>query len=521
MPPVGFPASQDPQAALDWTAANANHLVKAVSRELAQFPGCDEVLFLGISLKKWRFASEKTAEIRRESAITGFFERNRRAGSLSSADRITREAMRRLLREWLPFVGVKPGRFGPGSVAERRTHARRWEVLSPWLTRHYSEGHIWSRDDAVKGSELYLGMEGRDADHDTSRLCAVPKDWNKDRLITVEPSMRSFMQQAVRTTLIESVHAGPLRGSAMDLFADGQAIQRKLALRASYSREYSTLDLSDASDNITAEFISDVFPPWVVTLLDQCRSPYFTADGQGREALNIYAGMGNATTFVIETLLFAAYCRAIAWRHGLKRQVVSVFGDDIIVSSPLHRALVDMNDDFFRINPEKSFGPDDSLRESCGIYALNGHDVTPARINGFERSYAGLLGACEYVRQNCESNLAYRYRLGIGLAKVLLSKGLVRNWPFRIEGYPSISRWELPFDELPETRIHKDWQIREARVAIPSPLNYQVPTNFSWALQGALAGALSTRAGNTRLVFPSKGGWTAPRKRWCRVVSSD
>lgn len=531
--PSGFPASQEPTAVLDWTAANGTHLVKAVSQELAQFPGAEEALFLGLAFKKWRFSDPSSAQRRSEAAIEGFVERNARAYSLRSASPHTREQMRKLLKAWLPFQGVAPGRFGPGAVAEHCSHARRWEILSPWLEKGYKEfkGRLFRpRElDALVGpprprtscpdDELFRDIGGAYSDHSTSRLCAVPKDWNKDRLITVEPVIRSYHQQAARTSILEAVHAGPLRGSAMDPYSDGQMIQRELALRASESRLLSTIDLSDASDNITAEFVYDVFPSWVVTLLEQCRSNTFT-DGRKVFDLNIYAGMGNATTFLIETLLFTAYCRAVAWQNGLTSQTVSVFGDDIIVSSDLHRALLDMNDDFFRINTDKSFGPNDSLRESCGIYALNGKDVTPPRINGFADSFQGRLGLSEYVNRNMESNLPYRIRFGYGLASVVVDRKVMENWPFSVEGYPSVDFPDAPYDDLPELRMHKDYQYREARVAIPSPATYDVPPTFVWALQASLSRAICTRASDGRLIFPSRGRYKPPRKRWCRVVGS-
>lgn len=522
-----FGASRSIQGLLDWTAENGNFLVREVSTELASFPEAAETLFQAIAFKKWRYAAPETAIERRREALAGFVERNRLAGALPLPCKLTREKMRRLLARWLPFQGVACPRFGPGAVAERYSHARRWQILNEWF---YTPSYETMSD--VEGpsvrpnlwkSGLYLHADDSVlSKHGTARLCAVPKDWNKDRLITVEPALNAFLQQAVRLSILESVHSGPLRGSAMDLYADGQAIQRRLALQGSADGSLATLDLSNASDNITAELVFDVFPPWVCTLLEQCRTAAFD-DGNACHTMHIYAGMGNATTFVIETLLFTAYCQALAWRCGRKSPVVSVFGDDIVVNSELAADLLTYRDEFFKINEDKSFiGKQTKLRESCGIYALDGRDITPVRINGLLDNYQGRLGASELVDRLSRSTEPYQIRMWRALAEHL--EGKLENWEFHVEGYPSMSVPFLPFSPLPPMRRHTDYQVRQAQVVLPAPAKAEIRLTKGdlWALEGSLAGVLrSERRKNGDVVsFPLRGRWTKPRKRWLNVCPS-
>lgn len=514
-------ALQSIQGILTWTSENSTGLVRSVGSELSRFQEqAPLTLFQAVAWKKWRFADRKLARERKDRAIAGFLERNERAASIPLPSSHTIDKMRELLKRWLPDVGVSPGHFGPGSVAERCSHARRWEVLTPYLT-----DSVGSDTNSEKSDDLLLYQ---DDDilfaRDVCRLCAVPKDWNKDRLITVEPLARSFLQQAVRTTIYESIHAGPLRGSALDvLYTDGAQSQRELALRASATLEEGTIDLSDASDNITAELVDAVMPPWVSCLLSRTRSNA-CADGSSVHQLHIYAGMGNATTFVVESLVFAAYTSAISWRYGLRRWVTDVYGDDIIAPNAVCDALLDQNDAFFRINTAKSFyGTSTALRESCGIYALAGKDITPTRINGSASSYQGRCGLAEHIQTNWDSNVPYKVRYAAQLARCALNAGAVENHEKPIPGFPSISIAAFPYSEAHPIRWNPSLQRLETQVPVSEQMKATVTASgLKWALAAALTGYVHTLPGprgTTVIQFPIRDRYRPARKRWRELAS--
>jgi hypothetical protein len=159
-----------------------------------------------------------------------------------------------------------------------------------------------------------------------------------------------------------------------------QESQRKRALLASSSGVDCTLDLSAASDGIDWETVQAVFPDHLVRLLRWSRSTHFEYEGQ-REELNIYAGMGNATTFMVETLFFQAVITALCSQAGIPGSVTT-FGDDIVAPSALMGVIPPEGyGRHLRINADKSFWTG-SFRESCGIYAHKGVDVTPLLIRG-------------------------------------------------------------------------------------------------------------------------------------------
>jgi hypothetical protein len=115
----------------------------------------------------------------------------------------------------------------------------------------------------------------------------------------------------------------------------------------------------------------------------------------------MYATMGNATTFPVETLVFWALAHAvrlssdgIGYTNSLfpeweDRKAVSVFGDDCIVPTHLAPAYIEACEVVgFEINEAKSFyssGP--GFRESCGGDFLRGENVRPVTIGtpGSER----------------------------------------------------------------------------------------------------------------------------------------
>jgi hypothetical protein len=90
--------------------------------------------------------------------------------------------------------------------------------------------------------------------------------------------------------------------------------------------------------------------------------------------------MGNATTFPVQSLVFWAICVASLQRQGFHQPgAVFVFGDDIIIPSECAERVIDDLETFGLLcNRSKSFYKG-AFRESCGVDAFNGIDVTPVR----------------------------------------------------------------------------------------------------------------------------------------------
>lgn len=412
-------------------------------------------------MRKWAIAPADFTSARREAALDGFLERNDATGALggTSLPPMMVLKMRRLLERWLPKGAAEgKGRFGPGACAEHLSHAKRYTHLADW----------------VLSSDKWPSVPIGDSDMDlvTARLCAVPKQYDKDRLITVEPAYATFAQQAARETLLNSIHKGPLKGTCMDLgFTDGPTIQRRLALQASLNGINATIDLKDASDNISLADFEAVFPSWVQSLCLACRSTHVVRDGSEPRVMHMYAGMGNATTFVVETLFFSAYVVAFAENAHLPVNV-STFGDDIICNSKTARSLIEVGQcPCFRINADKSFLEDDALRESCGVFAFLGKDVTVPRFNGYTESESDKSGLATLCAQLSVDNLFY------GVAHAIAANGGLPNYERWVAGFPSVSIPSVPYAPLPKTRWNPHLCNREVKVPVFSCADCEYSTH--------------------------------------------
>lgn len=441
----------------------------------------------GYMLKKYRFGGNP--DERYEKAIRGFIARNSSL-SLPCQDPwlkgVIQKRMSRILQKVLPVVSDWTPGFGNGAVAEHIPWLARWERISTYPELHHG---------FLLPVTLGLSLHGGEA----VRLCAVPKDYAKDRLITVEPWLNTFVQHATRRLAYESIHAGPLRGTCMDaLHVDSERIQRALAVEGSRRNgPYATLDLSDASDSISLRDVETVFPSWLIGFLTACRTPHFDAgDGELRETL-MYAGMGNATTFVVQTLYFWAACVAIAELSGNRRSFVSVHGDDIIVDNRTC-SCIQATGAFqalgLKLNVAKSFWGDCSFRESCGIWALNGQDVTPSRFDGFDLgTFPGRIGFSDVIRRMLNSGCGMQLMLADRLVKA--ASHCMKIVPVDVPGSELVpdkrELWSDRYDRL-ETRLNKDIQVLEVKAEMPAPRTIKVPADRVGYLYGALLGKCVT-----------------------------
>lgn len=203
-----------------------------------------------------------------------------------------------------------------------------------------------------------------------SKVTTVPKDARCDRLIAIEPLLNMFYQKGIGGLMRKR-----LRMHGCDL--NDQTINQSLALIGSKTNSLATIDLSSASDSIARGLVEFLLPPDWLLFMNATRSNYTTlSSGDKRETvfLQKYSSMGNGFTFELESLIFLAICRAI---RSSRNSVVSVYGDDIIVSSDMAPKVIRILETCgFATNVEKTF-IDGPFRESCGKHYFLGHDVTP------------------------------------------------------------------------------------------------------------------------------------------------
>lgn len=325
-------------------------------------------------LKKFRYGCTATPE----EIAEGWIQRNAACAEPFRGPWWVIDGMRRLLAplEESFASSSSDGRFGDGHVYEGVPPFARWNYLAralPYSLRCPDDIRWWNSDN----SRL------------SARLQCVPKDMFKLRSITVEPTEATFLQHWTRERLLQAIRVIPRNSAIPDqAWGGGPERQRSRCLRASSNARLATIDLSDASDSVRWDVVSAVFPANVVAELERARSPYCEVDGT-RYRVHMFAGMGNATTFVVESLYFWALFTTVSrWLRDLTP--VSVFGDDIILSTrvarhPLFNEIVTSCG--IRVNMDKSGMSDvPGFREACGCAAYCGEKLPLLRIKGYDIS---------------------------------------------------------------------------------------------------------------------------------------
>lgn len=258
-----------------------------------------------------------------------------------------------------------------------------------------------------------------------SELLFVPKDSRGPRSICREYRKRLETQMAFfdwTTAELNRISNGAIN------FQD-QGVNRALAERGSVTRDYSTIDLKDASDRVSYEVVKTLFrnsPACRWFISGENRAAYVSIEGQ-HFLLRKLAGMGSGLTFPTMSLLISlTICREVANRTSERyehiRRNVYVYGDDIVVPRKWYRYALQALHKIGLVPNEKKCFHNSHFRESCGGDYFKGTNVGPTRLKlsnckprvVFDRGFKILLQGAYAVKQLYEH------------ATELYSKGLQR-----------------------------------------------------------------------------------------------
>lgn len=311
--------------------------------------------------------------------VQNFLSTDAEVGSYELPDALhVRRAIRALYGRVLASTdwSVVDGRHGPGAVAEKLDAVARWDFgpTNPEITEVFPDPY----------PQVYSFPLPECEGSPKGRLVAVPKTAVKPRLISIEPVGHQFIQQSIKDVLYRAFERIPM------VSLSSQEPNRVLAEIGSHSGDLATLDLSEASDRLSYDFVMDSFRdfPGFRRAIDACRTRVISVEGHGDVELKKFASMGSALTFPLQVMLFSSItCAAIALEEGgeFGRTVRSlaysgflrVYGDDIIVPAEHYRPVVAGLEAFgLKVNNLKSFSTG-LFRESCGADFYSGHDVTP------------------------------------------------------------------------------------------------------------------------------------------------
>jgi hypothetical protein len=240
-----------------------------------------------------------------------------------------------------------------------------------------------------------------------------------------------------------------------------QRFNQALAKEASHTQSHATIDLSSASDRLSLWVVERAFRrnPDMIRALHSCRTRWVvnTIDRKSPRfhRLRKFACMGSACTFPVQSYVFAMIAIAsllhsrgdVVSQRNIRRasQEVLVFGDDMIVPTDSADTLQGLLDYLgLKVNRNKTFVTG-RFRESCGVDAYDGHDVTPTYSNAIpDVSRPESIVSCVETHNNFFSR-GY-YHVADYVRKTVL-KVRKFNLPFKADGsgafgWSSFTPWD-------------------------------------------------------------------------------
>lgn len=344
------------------------------------------------------------------------------SGAIGVANVATIPGLLATIQRVADVVAVELGSFdssliqpkhGPGAVSDQARESKydfpywpkKLDNLFPsedWA--FYNASSVWT--DIADGAPLLSKGEP------PSRLIAVPKTQKAPRLIAAEPTAHQWIQQGILSLLLDRMDRTCLRNC---ISIRDQSPSRDMALQASVHGLWSTIDLSSASDRVSCWMVERLFrrnPEWL-TAFHACRTRWIANTVDKKQPkfhkLRKFSTMGSALTFPVQSIAYAlAGIGVDIWyrnsilvdgrrepRVDLSRiaprefrallnassRRIRVFGDDIIHPVESTTLLIEVLTYLgLEVNVHKTFAAG-FFRESCGLDAYAGVDVTPSYVN--------------------------------------------------------------------------------------------------------------------------------------------
>lgn len=277
-------------------------------------------------------------------------------------------------------------RHGPGAVSTGERGAEKWSFKRLYDCIHqvypyYDYFVVGGADELRDRLGWYKTLERTPSG--CAKVVLVPKDSRGPRLISAEPLEFQYVQQGLGRKMMSHLESHWLTRGHVN-FTD-QSINAQHALRSSQNREYATLDMKDASDLVSLELVRRLFPEDLFRYLEGTRSSSTILPDGRVVKLSKFAPMGSALCFPVEAVCFWALMVAgVSYTHGIPFNVVAksvfVYGDDIVVpTSWADECIQYLEMAGLKINRDKCC-IHGFFRESCGVDAFKGVDVTPPRV---------------------------------------------------------------------------------------------------------------------------------------------
>lgn len=280
-------------------------------------------------------------------------------------------------------------RHGPGAVSTGERLEEKWSFSRLYDSIHqvypyYQYMVVGGAREVEDRLDWYKSMQRLKSG--VAKVILVPKDSRGPRLISCEPLEFQWIQQGLGRKLVGHLESHRITRGQVNF--TNQEVNRKLALSSSWTREFATLDLKEASDRVSVKLVSGLFKecPDLLRALLACRTTATILPKRGGVLrLRKYAPMGSSLCFpvmatAVWSLTVAFLCRKLDARPESVGRMVYIYGDDLIVPTEHARDCMQNLERFgLKVNAAKSC-IDGYFRESCGMDAFKGVEVTPVRL---------------------------------------------------------------------------------------------------------------------------------------------
>jgi len=372
-------------------------------------------------------------------------------------------------------------KHGPGAVStkEKGPDKFKWTTIPSRITEAYSlDEYFYPCLTAV--CDMYQEIQSLGDSELSAKVILVPKDSRGPRLISEESLPMQWIQQGVMAALVKHVELHPLTrynihftdqrpnqlgallGSQSSLCPEMYWRSKGLSLTQLKVGKLATLDLKEASDRISLSLVRLLFPERLVKVFEACRSLSTTMpDGEELE-LEKFAPMGSALCFPVLALSIWAILNA-GTVGANARESILVYGDDVIVETAEAANAISLLESFgLKINRDKSC-TSGFFRESCGVDAFRGRNITPVRIHTVWRSSR----CSDVLSAYCQHANEY-HRKGYRHVRDLIAGRLTNIYGYIPTSQQPIGCPRFTFDPPESTppliRAQLDYQIRQVRV---------------------------------------------------------
>jgi len=367
--------------------------------------------------------------LQRKLAVDGFVERQENLGKTRvPTDHPVLHRAKLLLGRTLrglDLSSITPG-HGPGGVSEGSNRVVRWDFHTwPVRAERWYPYHVY-------GSQSFRALSScgspRMLRKSHTKCSLVPKDYKGPRLISSESAATQYLQQGQMKALMSYIDKHWLLSRSIKL--QDQTHSQRMC-RDAYANGLGTLDLSNASDTVSAALVW-----YLLSGVPKLRSQLFCTRSQSMKIdtrdirITAFAPMGSAVCFPVETLVFWAITMASvrfvqsSWncstvpKESETASGISVFGDDIIAPLYAFPTIIGTLESVgCSVNKSKTCYTT-PFRESCGSEWYNNIDVTITRNRRFNYE-----AARKFVNYPVILDLQRKFFLqGLGNTAALLSQ---------------------------------------------------------------------------------------------------